>query len=225
MGARARAPRVVAVAGATGLVGRELLRLLSADPGVAQIRALVRRPLLLRQDSKVRECRADFARLDAHPEWFDGVGAAFCALGTTIKVAGSQDAFRRVDFDHALAFAKAARSGGAHHFLLVSALGASARSRVFYNRVKGELEDALVALGFPSLTIARPSLLLGDREESRPGEELAKKIGWLVPPRWRPVEAASVATALVLAAQRAIPGVDILENRKLRDVAIGGGRA
>jgi uncharacterized protein YbjT (DUF2867 family) len=216
LGAGADAPRVALVAGATGLVGRELLRLLSADKSVAEIRALARRPLLLRQDSKVRECRADFDRLDAHPEWFRGAGAAFCALGTTIKVAGSQDAFRRVDFEYALAFAKAARSGGARHFLLVSALGAGARSTVFYNRVKGELEDALIPLGFPSLTIARPSLLLGDREERRPGEQLGRKIGWLVPPRWRPVEAASVATALVRAAQRAIPGVEMLENPALR---------
>jgi uncharacterized protein YbjT (DUF2867 family) len=215
VGARADAPRVVLVGGATGLVGRELLRLLSAEAGIAEVRALVRRPLITRGDSKVRECRVDFDRLDAHPEYFRA-DAAFCALGTTIKAAGSQDAFRRVDFEYPLAIAKAARAAGASHFLLVSALGASARSKVFYGRVKGELEDAVMGLGFPAVTIARPSLLLGDREEHRPGEELGKKIGWLFPERWRPVEAASVAAALVRAALRAAPGVEILENRALR---------
>jgi uncharacterized protein YbjT (DUF2867 family) len=216
VGAGADAPRVVLVAGATGLVGRELLRLLSAESGIGEVRALVRRPLIVRGDSKVRECRVDFDRLDAHPGHFRGVDAAFCALGTTIKAAGSQEAFRRVDFDYPLAVAKAARAAGATHFLLVSALGASARSKVFYGRVKGELEDAVTRLGFPAVTIARPSLLLGDREERRPGEELGKKIGWLFPERWRPVEAASVALSLVRAAQRAAPGVESLENRALR---------
>lgn len=216
MGAGADAPRVALVAGATGLVGRELLRLLSAEAGIAEVRALVRRPLIVRRDSTIRECRADFERLGGHPEWFVGVDAAFCALGTTLKQAGSQEALRRVDFAYPLAIAKAARSGGTRHFLLVSALGASARSKVFYNRVKGELEDALGTMGFACLTIARPSLLLGEREERRPGEELGKKMGWLFPERWRPVEAASVAIALVRAAQRAAPGVEILDNRALR---------
>ena len=216
MGAGADAPRVILVAGATGLVGRELLRLLAAAPGVAEVRALVRRPLITRRDSRVRECRADFDRLGEHPGYFSGVDAAFCALGTTIKVAGSQEAFRRVDFDYPLAIAKAARAAGASHFLLVSAMGASARSKVFYNKVKGELEDAVMGLGVPAVTIARPSLLLGDREERRPGEELGKKIGWLFPERWRPVEASCVAAALVQAALRAAPGVEVLENRALR---------
>jgi uncharacterized protein YbjT (DUF2867 family) len=216
LGAGADAPRIALVAGGTGLVGRELLRLLSAEPGIAEIRALVRRPLIVRQDSKVRECRTELDRLDAHPEWFQGVDAAFCALGTTIKKAGSQDAFRRVDFDFPLAVAKAARAAQVPHFLLVSALGASARSKVFYNRVKGELEDAIRELGFPSVTIARPSVLLGEREESRPGEELAKKIGWLVPGKWRPVEASSVAAGLVRAMRDRQAGLAILENAALR---------
>jgi uncharacterized protein YbjT (DUF2867 family) len=216
LGAGADAPRIALVAGGTGLVGRELLRLLSAEPGIAEVRALVRRPLIVRQDSKVRECRTELDRLDAHPEWFQGVDAAFCALGTTIKKAGSQDAFRRVDFDFPLAVAKAARAAQVPHFRLVSALGASARSKVFYNRVKGELEDAIRELGFPAVTIARPSVLLGDREESRPGEELAKKLGWLVPGKWRPVEAASVAAGLVRAMRDRRAGLAILENAALR---------
>jgi uncharacterized protein YbjT (DUF2867 family) len=215
MGAGAHTPRVALVAGATGLVGREILRLLAQDDGIAEIRALVRRDLAGAVHAKVRQCRVDFDRLDEQPQWFRA-DAVFCALGTTIKAAGSQDAFRRVDYSYPLAIARLARQVGTSHFLLVSALGASARSTVFYNRVKGELEDAVRALGFPSLTLARPSILLGERAEHRPGEELAKKIGWLVPPRWRPVHAAQVAAALVDAARRAAPGVEILENPALR---------
>jgi uncharacterized protein YbjT (DUF2867 family) len=204
------------LAGATGLVGRECLRLLAADDGVREVRALVRRSLPPGSVwPHVQECRTDFDRLHEHPDWFQ-VDKVFCALGTTIRQAGSEEAFRRVDYEYTLAIAKAARARGAGHFLLVSALGASARSRVFYNRVKGELEEAVQALGYPSLTIARPSLLVGDREEWRLGEELGKLAGWLAPPRWRPVHAAQVASALVAAAHRNAPGVQILENAALR---------
>lgn len=216
MGADARPAAVVLVAGATGLVGRELLRLLSAERGVREVRALVRRRLITRADSKVRECLGELDRLDAHPEWFR-VDAVFCALGTTIKKAGSQEAFRKVDFELPLAVARAGRAQGARHFLLVSAMGASPRSTVFYSRVKGELEDAILQLGYPSVTLARPSMLMGDREERRPGEELAKKLAWLVPGRWAPVHAESVAAALVRALRDAMPGVEILDNAALRE--------
>lgn len=195
-------------------MGREIVRLLAADGDVGEIRALVRRetPAV---PSKVRILKADFERLDEHPDWFRA-DAVFCALGTTLRQAGSQEAFRRVDYSYPLAIAKLAREVGTRHFLLVSALGADLHSRAFYNRVKGEVEEAVLSLGYPSLTIARPSLLLGERGEPRPMEDLAKKLGWLVPPRWRPVHAAQVAAALVQAARRGAPGVHILENRALR---------
>jgi uncharacterized protein YbjT (DUF2867 family) len=212
----ARGSRIALVAGATGLIGRECLRLLAHDQQVAEVRALVRRPLPPELAvAHVRECRADFDRLHEHPEWF-GVDWVFCALGTTIRKAGSKPAFRRVDYDYPLTIARLAREGGARHFLLVSAFGANARSRVFYNRVKGELEDAIRSLGFPSLTIARPSLLLGERNEFRLGEEIAKRVALLAPPRWRPVHAAQVATALVRAAHADAPDVRVLENPVLR---------
>ncbi len=138
------------LAGATGLVGRECLRLLARDERVAEVRALVRRALPADGlGPRVRECRTEFDQLGRHPDWFQ-VDRVFCALGTTIRQAGSQEAFRRVDYEYPLAIAKAARARGASHFLLVSALGANARSSVFYNRVKGELEDAVRALGYPS---------------------------------------------------------------------------
>jgi uncharacterized protein YbjT (DUF2867 family) len=119
-----------------------------------------------------------------------------------------------VDFDYALAIAKAARARGARHFLMVSALGASARSSVFYSRVKGEIEAAVSALGFRSVTIARPSMLVG-RVPPRRTEGMAAAIGFLVPRRWRPVHASSVAKRLIEAAKRDEPGVRILENPDL----------
>jgi len=211
------ATRIALVAGATGLVGQECLRLLAKDAGVAEVRTLVRRPLPPDlQAPGVRECIIDFDRLDGHPDGFQVVDWVFCALGTTLRQAGTQEAFRRVDFDYCLGVAKAARAAGARHFLLVSAAGADARSSIFYSRVKGELEEAVGRLGYPSLTLARPSLLLGDRSPPRLGEEIGKRLAWLFPPRWRPVRAGQVASALVRAAQADEPGVKILDNAALR---------
>lgn len=210
----------VALAGATGLVGGEALRLFLADPGVARVVALVRRPLEgpLANDRKLRQQVVDFDALEKRPPALD-VDAVVCALGTTIKVAGSQDAFRRVDHDYPLALARLGLAAGAKQFVLVSALGASAKSAVFYNRVKGQLEDALRALGYPSVTIVRPSLLLGERRELRLGEEMAKRFGFLVPGKYKPVEARAVANALALAVRERRPGVRIIESDEIRELA------
>lgn len=208
-------PRSVLVAGATGLVGGEILRQLGRDDGFDDVRVLVRRPLEGPLPSKVRVLVADFDRVDANAEWFR-VDQVFCALGTTIRKAGSEAAFRRVDFSLPHAIAAAARSQGASHFLLVSSVGADPRSRIFYSRVKGELEGAVVALGYPSVTIARPSVLLGPRKELRVGELLMKRAGFLLPAAWKPVAARKVASALVRAAREDAPGDRILENAELR---------
>jgi uncharacterized protein YbjT (DUF2867 family) len=215
------AARSVLLLGATGLVGAELLRQLLADATVGQIVALTRRPLEnAGTTEKLRNEVVDFDRLSNHAGLF-AVDQIVCALGTTIKQAGSQDAFRRVDFDIPLAAANLGIEHGAKDFLLVSALGASARSRVFYNRVKGELEDALRTLPFRSITIARPSLLLGDRSEPRVGEEVAKRFGWVAPGRYKPVRASRVAAALVAAARSVTPGMRILESDELQRFRVG----
>jgi uncharacterized protein YbjT (DUF2867 family) len=215
MTASASPGRSVMLLGATGLVGRECLRLLLADPGVTRIIALTRRPL---DDQalwpKLHVQIIDFDRLAEHGELF-GVDQIFCALGTTIKKAGSRDAFRRVDFTIPLTAANLGAERGVRHFLLVSALGASAESRIFYNRVKGQLEDALRTLPYPSVTIVRPSLLVGDRDEFRLGEELGKRVGWIAPGKFKPVSATHVATALVRAAQEDAPGLHILESNDI----------
>ena len=210
----------VALAGATGLVGGEALRMFVADPAFSHVVALVRRPLEgpIANDARLEQHVVDFDKLAKQRPPL-AVDAVVSALGTTIKVAGSQEAFRRVDFDYPLALARIGLAEGAKHFLLVSALGASAKSPVFYNRVKGELEDAVQALGYPSVTIVRPSLLLGDRREVRLGEEIAKRFGFLAPGKYRPVEARAVASALVQAVREGRPGLRIIESDEIRELA------
>ena len=210
------------LAGATGLVGRECLRLLLAEPSFERVTALVRRPLdEAPQSPKLTARVVDFDRLEAAAAAL-AADQVVCALGTTIAQAGSRDRFRRVDFEYPLALAHLALERGVRHFLLVSSLGAGARSRVFYSRVKGELEDALSALPFRSLSIVRPSLLLGDRREKRLGEELAKPFGFLLPGRYRPIPARDVAAALVRLAKEDAPGARVVESREMRAWAKAG---
>ena len=193
------ATRTVVLAGATGLVGREILHGLLADDSVKAVHALGRRAL--NPHPKLTFHVVDFVALPALP----AVDEAYLALGTTIKVAGSQPAFRAVDFDANLAVARAAMTAGARRVGLVSAMGADARSRIFYSRVKGELEDALAALNFEGFVIARPSMLVGDREALgqpvRSGERIAMYVGALlgplIPANYRPIAASKVARALL----------------------------
>ena len=204
----------VLLIGATGLVGRELLTQLATEPACIHITVLARRQLPAPVPPKVESHVVDFDHLESAAE-FAKADAVFCALGTTIRQAGSQQRFREVDFGYPLAVAKLALAQGARHFLLVSALGADTRSRVFYNRVKGDLEVSVSALGYRSVTIARPSLLLGHREEFRLGERVFARIGWMVPRRWKPVPAVDVARVLVRAAVEDAAGVRVIESREI----------
>jgi len=202
--------------GATGLVGNLILHQLIKDSAIEEVRVITRRSLPDQDKSeKVKEIVIDFDALQDHPEWFN-VDIVFCALGTTIAKARTPEAFRRVDYDYPLIVAKLALLQGARHFLIVSAIGANPRSRFFYNRIKGELEEAILKLGYPSVTIARPSMLLGDRREYRLGEHLAKKITWLFPSFLANVKASQVAAALVQAAHQHETGVTIIDNKTLR---------
>ena len=213
------------VLGGTGLVGRELLGLLLREPRFSRVVAIGRRApapvhgVDTAQDERLDSRVVDFDRLDSHADAFEGVTHLFCTLGTTIRQAGSQERFRRVDHDYALVAARIGLQRGAAHYLLVSALGADPASRVFYNRVKGETERDLRALGFPSLTIVRPSLLLGDRDEFRFGEQLAKRLAWLAPRRWAPVHARDVAATLVHESLAENSGTIIIESGEIRRAA------
>jgi uncharacterized protein YbjT (DUF2867 family) len=217
----APAARTVVVAGASGLVGREILQGLLADDSVAAVHSLGRRELAL-QHPKLTQHRVDFKALPALPR----VDEAFVALGTTIKVAGSQEAFRAVDHDAVIAVAKAARQAGAKRLGVVSAMGANARSPVFYNRVKGETETALATLGFDALVIARPSILTGDRQALgqplRSGEKIALNISrWLapiIPDNYQSIDARRVARALLVAVPKS-NGTRVLMSGEMQRAA------
>ncbi len=215
--------RTVLLCGATGLVGSECLRMLLADPTFDTVATLTRRALppelVPAEHARRLEQRVvDFDHLaDNAPAM--KADAIICALGTTIEEAGSRQRFREVDFGYPLTIARLGSEQGAHHFLLVSALGASARSLIFYNRVKGELEDAVLALPYRSVSIVRPSLLVGNRARPRRGEQVAQRLAFLVPARYKPIPARAVAAALVRMAREDLPGRRILESREMRRFA------
>ncbi|KRB70502.1 nucleoside-diphosphate sugar epimerase [Noviherbaspirillum sp. Root189] len=194
------ASRTVVLAGATGLVGKEILLGLLADNSVTSVHSLGRRPLDV-QHPKLISHVVDFKALPR----LQAIDETYLALGTTIKIAGSQAAFRSVDFDANLAVARATLATGCRRLGVVSAMGANAQSTVFYNRVKGELEQALATLDFEALVIARPSLLTGDRnvlgQPSRSGETIGKYVSALlrplIPSNFRAIAAIDVARALL----------------------------
>lgn len=217
--------RVAVVAGATGLVGRELVRALLATPAYGQVVALARREQP-RQGDRHRPVLADYDALPDLRLRFAGVDV-FCALGTTIKDAGSREAFRRVDFTYVVRLAAVAANGGARSFSLVSALGANPQSRVFYNRVKGEAERAVAASGVPVVHVFRPSLLRGERDAVRLGESVAeallKPVSLLLRgplANARPIFGQTVAQAMVTAAlEDEASGVHVYDPQAMRRLA------
>lgn len=206
------------IAGATGLTGSNLVLELLARDEFSGITCLVR-TVPEEKQKKVTYIETDFDMI--HYEKFKA-DTAFTCLGTTIKNAGSKENFYRVDYHYNLMFAEACKKIGVERFILMSALGADSRSSIFYNRVKGELEESITGLGFKSLTILRPSLLEGPRIESRPGELFARKTMALLNPlligglrRYRSVDIDKITTAMAEAAIINSPGVRIIENEEI----------
>jgi len=192
----------VLVLKATGLTGHLVVEQLLTRSEVTSVVVPVRHSLGLKSP-KLAEHLVDFDALESHSKIFE-VDVLVCCLGTTIKKAGSQEAFRKVDYEYALKGARLARQAGASTMILMSAIGASSRSTVFYSRVKGELEDAVRELGFDYLSIYHPSLLLGDRKEHRTGEALGMAVmplanRALIGPlqKYRGIQAEAVAAAMV----------------------------
>jgi uncharacterized protein YbjT (DUF2867 family) len=182
------------------------------------VHVLLRRtPPDIEASAKLEIHQVDFARL---PATFPKVDDVFIALGTTIKIAGSEAAFRHVDFDFVVNVARVARAAGATRLAVVSALGADPTSRIFYNRVKGEMEIAVMQIGYESVVIAQPSMLLGDRavlgQPPRSSEiwaaRLLAPLGWIMPKGVRPIPARAVASALLAAILDAQPGVRVLKS-------------
>jgi uncharacterized protein YbjT (DUF2867 family) len=210
--------RTVLLAGATGLVGHALLAMLFASEYYRSVHFLLRRtPPDIKANAKLRIHEVDFARL---PAAFPTVDDVFIALGTTIKIAGSEAAFRRVDFDFVVNIARAAKAAEATRLAVVSAFGADPTSRIFYSRVKGEMEIAIMQLGYESVVIAQPSMLLGDRgalgQPPRSSEVWAARLlaplGWIMPKGVRPIPADAVASAMLAAIVDAKPGVRVLKS-------------
>ena len=205
-------PQHVLLAGATGLTGEHLLDRLLNEPTVNRVFAPSRRPLAEHPhlENPVGDPEVFLPQLSGR------VDIAYCCLGTTIKKAGSEQAFRAVDFDLVVAFGKRAREMGARHLIVISAIGADRRSSVLYNRVKGEMEYALKAQNWPQLTIVRPSLLIGDRLEPRLVEQLAAPLSKLLPGKYHGIEASQLARAMWRLALEEQDGVRIVESDELR---------
>lgn len=203
--------------GSTGLIGRQLLPLLLESSRYKEVIALSRAPLP--PHSKLTVIQTDLTSL---PQYSNRLVAddVFCCLGTTMRKAKSKEAFRKVDFDYPLAVANLAKELGTTQYLLVSALGANKRSSVFYNRVKGEIEEAITSVGFSAVHIFRPSLLTGPREEKRSGEDAARIFygifGFLIPTRYKAIDSGKVAQAMIASAKNESPGVSIHESEEIQ---------
>jgi uncharacterized protein YbjT (DUF2867 family) len=207
------------VIGATGLVGEETLKQLLQSADYTNVIALTRKPIDLK-NAKLENQVVDFDK----PEQYNTIKAddVFCAMGTTIGKAGSQAAFKKVDFEIPLKVAEFALKNGATKFILVSSLGANARSGVFYSRTKGELEEALMKLKYKSLIILRPSILLGDRKEHRPGEEIGRFVAEKLPflfsgplAKYKGTPVGLLAGVMIKLANDNEPGVRIVENEEI----------
>ncbi|MDZ4714789.1 MAG: NAD(P)H-binding protein [Cytophagales bacterium] len=199
---------VAIIAGATGLVGSHVLELLLQNDAYEKVVALSRKPLSIHHQ-KLQNLVVDFDNLEAHTEGLRG-DDVYCCLGTTIRQAGTKGAFRKVDFDYPITLARIAQRQGASQYLIVTALGSDPRSSIFYNRVKGEVEETLRALGFDSLHIFQPSMLLGPRTEQRAGESAGKwimtRLDFLIPKKYKAIVSTRVARAMVAVAVSRTPG-------------------
>ncbi len=209
--------RIALVVGATGLVGSWVVEKLLKTDKYNTIRVLTRKPLSI-QNPRLESIIFDFENPDSNLVWGDDV---FCCLGTTMAKAGSKAAFYKVDFTYPLQIANMALANGAKRFAIITAMGADATSMVYYNRVKGEVEEALRNLGYESLLIFRPSLLLGNRAEKRLGERIGEAfmrfLKPLIPTKYRAVEAEKVANAMVLIAVSSVRGTVVYESDILQE--------
>ena len=203
------------ISGATGLVGSFLVKMLLNDGYYDKVKILVRKPVDLNHPA-LEQIIYDYENPDFEKLKADDV---YCCLGTTIKKAGSKEAFIKVDFDYPLQIAQATQKAGAQNFSIVTAIGSNSKSKIFYNRVKGEVEEKLQEIPFRSLQIHRPSMLLGPRKEFRTGEEIGKvfvrALWFLFPKRYRGIHASQVAGCIIYTMKEAPSGLNIIESEKM----------
>jgi len=210
--------------GASGLIGGHCLQSLLEEPSYTRVTVLVRTPLTMVHEKLVQHI-VDFDGLELFGELLY-TNDVYCCLGTTIKKAKTQEAFRKVDYDYPIKLAALTQHCGANQFLLVSSLGADPYSRIFYNRVKGEVEEAIRKISFTAFHVFRPSFLLGERKEHRPGEKAGAfvmsglKYALAGPlKKYRAIQASDVAKAMVRVAQMDLQGVNIFESDRVQEIA------
>jgi uncharacterized protein YbjT (DUF2867 family) len=205
------------IVGASGLIGKHLTQKLLTSNFYEKVSVIVRKPLNIIHP-KLDQILMDFDNLDASKILADDI---FCCLGTTMKQAGSKDAFYKVDFTFPLNFAKAGLANGAKQFLFVSSMGADEKSIVYYSRVKGEIERALSDLHYPTLLILRPSMLEGERENPRTGEKIGNVVmnffAPLIPDKYKVIAGEKVAQAMLELAQRSFKNKNIFESDRLQN--------
>lgn len=208
--------KTAVVFGSTGLIGSYLVQQLLADERYAEVRVFVRKTTGIRH-AKLDEVITDFKQLDELRKDVKG-DEVFSCLGTTIKTAGSEAAFRRVDYELVRWAALSAKENGVKSFLVVSSISANPTSRNFYLRTKGEMELAVTSAGFEKCVIVRPSMLLGPRSEKRFGETVGKVVmkalAFAIPKRWKAVEAEDVAASMIIAANINTEN-GVIENERL----------
>ncbi|MBX9783819.1 MAG: NAD(P)H-binding protein [Chitinophagaceae bacterium] len=201
------------VLGATGLVGSHVLEQLLNDDAFIKVRALVRRPLNM-QHPKLETAIVDFNNYDDYKAKLGKGDCIFCCIGAThANVKGDKAEYRKIDFDIPVNAARFGKEAGFEQYLLVSAMGANSNSRIFYSRLKGEVEELIATFSYKCFHVFRPSFLLGNRKEQRTGESifkaLSKALAFITPSRYKPIEAATVAAAMIKAAKTGTPGLHI----------------
>jgi uncharacterized protein YbjT (DUF2867 family) len=209
--------------GATGLIGGELLSLLLDDDHFKTVRILIRRPLTM-DHPKLEKKLVDFSDADSLLVDLDESDSVFCAIGTTMKkVKGNKEAYRKIDYDIPVNIARFCKIMNCKNYVLASAVGADSKSSNFYLKLKGEVEDIVMKAGIESTYIMRPSMLLGKRNEFRFGERitipLIKKISFLLPSKYKPIEARDVAKAMLAAAKKHRKGLFICEHKRMKRLA------
>jgi uncharacterized protein YbjT (DUF2867 family) len=209
--------------GATGLIGNYLLEELLNDPHFNTVRILVRRPLDI-TEPKLEKKIVDFNDSDSLLVALSNGDVLFCAIGTTMKkVKGDKEAYRKIDFNIPLKLARFCKMTGCEKFLLVSSAGANSKSRNFYQRLKEETEEAVKSVGLKTVHIMRPSLLLGERKEFRPGENIAKAVmtslSFLIPEKYKAIQGKDVAKVMIALAKNNHEGIFVHENLEIRDLS------
>lgn len=212
--------KVATLVGATGLIGGELLKLLLDDNYFDKVRILVRRPFAM-MHPKLETKLVDFNDADSLLVALDDSDAVFMTIGTTQKkVKGDKHAYRKVDFDIPVNIARYCKIVGCETFVLVSSVGANSKSNSFYLKLKGEVENAIGKIGIESVHIMRPSMLLGERKESRPfekiGQQMMKAFSFLFPSKYKPIEASDVAAAMLAASKKNEDGFFVYENSDMK---------